>query len=223
MVRKVSGARRVSVTEVRELLKQPFIRDEAMTKSSLCDVYLLSDGRVLLYYGEGNPGTLYPSRAALEELDRQLAALAEKHPIDLTETLLPPVADFLRDVGTFAEKLGAALRIPNEALDRTQESLDAVDKGFWRLAAAKRMMPEVVTPLVAYVGEVMRIACSGRWAPRDRTNEPMVIAPDGHPFQPFAIVIGELERGRRGSLRGAVSGTVHAHRLSGPQKGRAGT
>jgi hypothetical protein len=125
--------------------------------------------------GDGEKATLYPSRAALEEVSRQGAAEVAKGPIDLTRTLLPPIADFLRGVEGHAKSVGNVLRIPDEALDFTDASLDAVDAALKRIRpAAKRMTPEVVTPLVAYVGEVMLRVCGGRWTPGPTTRKKSV-------------------------------------------------
>jgi len=207
---KVPGFRSVSAREVRELLKQPSTRDETL---STMEARVFADGRVLLLPGEGK-GALYPSRESLQELNRRSEELMAKGPVDLTLELLPPQGEFLRDIDAHATRLGAALRVPAEALDRTEPSLDAVDKGVWRLAQAKRMTPGVITPLVAYVGEVMRLACDGRWMTIPGNNEPMVTARDGRLYQPFAIVLIEVERGRGGSLRGAVAGALRSRFLS---------
>ncbi len=176
---------------------------------------MFEDGRVLLLIGD--QGVLYPSRESLEDLNRQFEELMRKGSVDLTYELLPPIDDFIRDVDAHAARLSAVLRSPPEALDRTEPSLEAVDKAVWRLPQAKRMTPDpdLITPLVAYVGEVMRLACDGRWIARPGSNEPMVAGPQGRIYQPFAIVIVEVERGRRGSLRGAVAGTLRSHLLGG--------
>ena len=82
---------------------------------------------------------------------------------DPAKELLPPLDDFLRDVDKLASSLGKVLHIPEGALDRSVESLDAVHKAVGRVRIAKRMTPEVFTPLTAYLGEVMRLVCDGRW------------------------------------------------------------
>jgi hypothetical protein len=82
---------------------------------------------------------------------------------DPAKELLPPLDEFLRDVEKHAKGLGKVLRIPDEALDRSVESLDLVDKAVGHVRIAKRMTPEVFTPLTAYLGEVMRLVCDGRW------------------------------------------------------------
>lgn len=307
MARKYPGVRGVSAKQVRELCKLPWVRDDALS-SRLSEARVLPDGRVLLFIAEGERGTLFPSRETLAEVRRVGEELAAKGPVDLTRTLLPPIADFLRDVKAHAGALAARLGLPDEALDRSLDSLNAVDKKVWRIARAKRTTPELVTPLTAYIGEVMLPICGGRWtkpppkpnqagethivipdsvtiiidtaelpawqaawrdgeaaikaaadkaaaeaaaqgassaqvhaargaALRDAwqehaarvpapvqqqevaepasepSNEPMIRAHNGCLVQPFAIVVHELEHGGRGSLRGAVGGSLAAHRL----------
>src|SRR5262249_55011405 len=148
--------------EVPALMALPSRRDEALSKRTGHEVWLLDDGRVLMLRRDGK-GLLWTSRAPLEEFNRKVEELVAKGPVDPTRELLAPIDDFLRDVDAHVASLGERLRVPQEALDRTEASLDAVDKGIWRMAQAKRMKPEVITPLVAYVGEVMRLACNGRW------------------------------------------------------------
>ncbi len=84
-------------------------------------------------------------------------------PSIITHTLLPPIADFLRDVEAHAKSLGPRLEIPADVLDGTPESLDAVDKALKKIPWAKRQVPDLVTPLVAYLGEVMRKGSGGQW------------------------------------------------------------
>jgi hypothetical protein len=178
-LRRIPGVRGVSVKEARALSQLSWVRAEALS-TRLSEARVLPDGRVLLYLGEGERGTLFPSRAALEEVRRAGEELvANGNTIDLTRTLLPPVADFLRDVEAHAESLGARLRVPDEALDRTEASLDAVDNALRRMRKAKQMTPEIVTPLVAYVGQVMLRPCEGRWttAPTTRKEREPVYDP----------------------------------------------
>jgi hypothetical protein len=208
--RRVPGGRLLSKKETRELLKLPWVLDEALsTRGS--EARVLPDGRVLLCLrslGDKDNGTLYPSREALAELQRRGAEEVAKGPVDLTRTLLPPVDDFLRDVEVHAKSLGEKVRVPDEALDRTPASLDAVDAALRKMSKAKRMTPEVVTPLVAYVGFVMLLGCDGRWTKSpgpSNENEPMIKARDGRILQPFAIVVLPMvEPSRRIPLRAAV-------------------
>jgi hypothetical protein len=295
MARKVPGNRRASVKEVRELSKLPWVRDDALSDETF-QARVLPDGRVLLFLFDGQPGTLYPSREALAEVQRECAEMP-KGPIDPAVTCLPPLEEFLRDVEAHARRLGGQIGVADEVLDFSEKSLEAVDKRVWRIPLAKRETRELVTPLVAYVGEVMRRASDGRWSrgpttqktqvpvfepseaaayaayqatfqarvtealaqgdsPREaerkakaylnpsnpgfifppprpiryevveeritgHENEPVVIAHNGNMLQPLALVVGEFfEGGRRGSLAGAVSGTLGAQ--VGPTRGQPG-
>jgi hypothetical protein len=83
--------------------------------------------------------------------------------VDHTLLLLPPIDAFLRDVEAHARSLGPRIKVAGDALDGTVASLDAVDKALKRIPWAKRQVPDLVTPLVAYVGEVMRRASGGKW------------------------------------------------------------
>jgi hypothetical protein len=129
---------------------------------------VLPDGRVLLFVGEGERAPLYPSRESLAEMQRQCEAMP-KGPVDPTLTLLPPIDDFLRDVEAHAKSLGPRLHILDDALDGSVASLDAVDKALKRIPLAERPVADLVTPLVAYVGEVLRRASGGRWIKRPPT------------------------------------------------------
>ena len=161
---KVPGARTLTVKETRELLKLPWVRDEALSYHAY-EARVLPDGRVLLYWGEGQGGNLYPSRESLAKMRREGEEELAKVRAGITpaHTLLPPIDDFLRDVEAHAKSLGPRLRIPDEVLDGTPESLDAVDKALKRIPWAKRQVPDLVTPLVAYLGEVIRKGTGGQW------------------------------------------------------------
>ena len=158
---KIPGFRQASPKEARELSKLPWVRDDELSSHAF-EARVLPDGRVLLWLADGERAPLYPSREALAEVVREAKAMP-KGPIDYTLTLLPPIDDFLPDVEAHAKSLGPRLRIPDEALDGTVASLEAVDKALKRIPWAKRQMPDLVTPLVAYVGEVLRRASRGRW------------------------------------------------------------
>jgi len=165
------GIRRVSAKEVRELSKLAWVPDETLS-TYISEARVLPDGRVLyvsLLVGT-KTGSLFPSRAPAEEMKRRLeetrrqmveqAAGRTPHP---AVTLLPPIDDFLRDVEAHARSLGPRLRIPDEALDGTVVSLGAVDRALKRIPRADRPVADLVTPLVAYIGEVLRRATGGRW------------------------------------------------------------
>jgi len=160
--RKIPGVHNVRVKEVRELLKLAWVRDEALS-DRWNDARVLPDGRVLRYSGEHISSTIFPTREAYAEFKRECDEMMAKGPVDPTLELLGPIDDFLRDVEAHAKSLGARLRIPSEVLDGSEASLDAVDSALKRVRRDKRLTPEIITPLVAYVGEVMLPVCHGRW------------------------------------------------------------
>jgi hypothetical protein len=210
---KIPGVRQVPIREARELVKSA-VRDEELSAGSKSDARLLPDGRVLLYHGEHERGVLYPSRDALKEMNRQCAEMMAKSKeqrakgvVDPAQELLPPVADFIRDVEAHAQTLGRRIGVADEALDGTPESLDAVDKALKKIPWAKRQVPDLVTPLVAYLGEVIRKATGGTWSTstaRGHENEPMITTRGGNLVQPFASVfLPMVEPSQRIPLRSA--------------------
>jgi hypothetical protein len=186
--------------ETRELSQLAWVPDEALsTRGS--EARVLPDGRVLLILRGHGSGTLYPSREPLAKMQREIAQEIARGPVDPCLTLLPPIDDFLRDVEAHAKSLGPRLRIPDDVLDGTPESLDAVDKALKRIPWAKRQVPDLVTPLVAYLGEVMRRGSDGRWS-KGHEDEPVITASGGRLFQPFASVfLPMVEPSRRIPLR----------------------
>jgi hypothetical protein len=160
---KVQGVRRATAKEIRELSKLPWTRPELPSLPKGKDVRILPDGRVLELWAD-KVGVLFTSLQVFEEIE-QIA----KGPVDLTLTLLPPSEEFIRDVEAHAASLAERLRIPPEALDRSVDSLHAVDAKLKRMRRAKRLTPEIVTPLVAYVGMVMLGPCGGHWIPTPKT------------------------------------------------------
>jgi hypothetical protein len=157
------GLQRVSGKELREYLKLPV--DQELSRLGRAEVRILPDGRVLHKLVSDRRGTTWPSREAYAEWWRNAEEEAAKarsapHP---AVALLPPIDDFLRDVEAHARSLGPRLRIPDEALDGSVASLGAVDKALKRIPRAERPVADLVTPLVAYVGEVLRRASGGRW------------------------------------------------------------
>jgi hypothetical protein len=218
----IPEVRRPSKKEIRELLKLAWVADDALsTRNSQARV--LPDGRVLLYVQDDGSGMLYPSRAAAEEMKRDYDETERKtieqfrtgfH--DPCRTLLPPVADFLRDVEAHAKSLGPRIGVADAVLDFTPASLDAVDKALKKIPWAKRQVPDLVTPLVAYVGEVMRKASGGRWtkAPTTRKRRVEVFDPaEMDAWWPAAVLAekaaaekaGAEARARRASKRDVAS------------------
>jgi hypothetical protein len=200
-----SGIRRVSGEEFRELSSLA-VRDEALSTDTF-EARILPDGRVLhAFLFTRNRGNLYPSREAFAEMLRQCAEMP-KGPIDHCLTLLPPIDDFLRDVEAHAKSLGPRLRIPDDVLDGTPASLDAVDKALKRIPWAKRQVPDLVTPLVAYLGEVMRKSTGGQWS--KAPSQPPPQRPDP---AAVALVQAAVADAEKAATEGATPAQIEAFR-----------
>jgi hypothetical protein len=198
---------KIPAKELREYLKLPV--DHDLSRGTGGEVRVLPDGRVLWKLVAVRLARMWPSREAFIEWWRVANEEAAKGPVDMTLTLLPPVADFIRDVEAHAKSLGPRIGVADEALDLTPESLDAIDKALKKIPWAKRQVPDLVTPLVAYVGEVMRKGSGGRWTASSKSpgheNEPFVVGSDGRRCQPYAVVfLPMVEPSRRIPLRSAV-------------------
>ncbi len=196
--RKIPGARRVSKKELRELSKLPWTLDEALSDDTW-EARVLPDGGALHVLRLDGLCNLYPSREALAQLVRETREMeaevrAGGGRFDPAKELLPPLDDFLRDVDTHAQSLGKVLRIPDEALDRSVESLDLVDRALLRVKIAKRMTPEVFTPVTAYVGEVMRLVCDGRWGKMPVTRKQSFPVFDPADYEPYIAAKGAATR-----------------------------
>jgi hypothetical protein len=180
------------------------------------EVRLLPDGRVL-WSLSAKIVRAWPSREAFLENRRRNDEMVARGPID-SRTLLPPIDAFLRDVEAHAAALGPRLGIPDATLDGTVASLEAVDKALRRIPRPERAVADLVTPLVAYVGEVYRRASGGRWMkppptytwqgveyPTKALNEPRILASNGQGFQPFGdVFIPMIEPSKRGPLHSTV-------------------
>jgi hypothetical protein len=209
---KIPGFRTTSVKEARELAKLPFAADAGLANVVGGEVRLLQDGRVFLYT-EGDRGVIYPSREALEKVVCEAEAEAAKGPFDPAKELLPPLDDFLRDVEKHAQSLGKVLRLPDEVLDRSVESLGAVHKAVVRIKRDKRFTPEVFTPLTAYVGEVMRLLCDGRWGKLPATIKKSMPTFDMAAWHAFALA-EQAARRAEGEVAEKAYADAKAKRMS---------
>lgn len=224
---KIPGVRNVTMAQARKLLKLPWVADEAL--STFSPAHVLADGRVLLYMPGDMIGSLYPSREVAEEMNRRYAETERKaaeqtaagYPDPCLE-LLPPIDDFIRDVDAHAESVGKALKVKGGPLDRSVASLDAVDKALVRIPRAKRPVPEIVTPLTAYVGELMRKASGGRWSKLPPTGEQVHIYDPAdilaalaakRKMQPIAVAAGD-KAAAEAKARGASAPDVEAARVA---------
>jgi hypothetical protein len=200
------------------------------------EIYRLTDGRVVhISYSNAR---LYESS---EEYRQVLASVEEaamrkpRHPLG---TRFPSGGGFIDAVGQLAQELAAKLQLSAEALNGSVDSLEHVDQAARRLGGHNFLDdPTILTPIVAYIGEVMREATDGHWEVRiwdfrggedtDRW-EPVIVGADGREHHPFGIFKALLERGSvwarvEFDLGGFGRGAPHARRAQSPATGALGT
>ena len=195
---------RIPAKELREYLKLPV--DKALSRRG-DEVRILPDGRVLWIIPASRIARTWPSREAYQKTQREFAEYAAKVSVDPCLTLLPPIDDFLRDVEAHAKSLGPRLRIPDDVLDGTPESLDAVDRALKRIPWAKRQVPDLVTPLVAYLGEVMRRGSGGQWSKAPSSPPPQLPDPAA-----VALVQAAVADAEKVATEGATPAQIEAFR-----------
>ncbi len=147
---RIPGLRNASAKEVRELSKLPWTHDEALSVDG-SPGRILSDGRVLVFFEtqwERHALPIARSRRRNERrwTRRGRAGQEPEGVPSIPARSSSPIDDFLRDVEAHAKSLGPRLRMPDEVLDGTQSSLDAVDKALKRIPWVKRPVPDLLTP-----------------------------------------------------------------------------
>jgi len=208
-------SRSLTAKQVQELLKKPgWAPDPELSSGGSSPAYKHSDGRILVVFENGK-GKLGESREALLKL---ITAVGQQKPVHLLSGRLPQGKEFVTEVPKLIDQLAMNLGIPRNELDKSEGSLDIVDKAIKRIGRRKSMKPEVFAPLVAYVGEVIRQAVGGEWELRlaadGETWEPWIVRQNSRDHPPFAIVFRELyEGGKSASIRGAVHGQIRSHLL----------
>ncbi len=222
--RKSMKPQRLGAKEVESLRREyTAVPDVNLTNIGSGDAYLLSDGRVLFVFEDGK-GILYPSREQVTLLLNSVEKMANEPPEHPVQKLLPQGRDFIGQVQALVEELASVLNMPPSLLDKSEESLDLLEQGIGKFGSRAFLNRERLPMLVAYVGEVIREKQGGQWQMFEEPNtarwEPIIVDLQGRVYQPFALVYQELQRGRRGSIRGATNGVLRSHLLSGrPEDG----
>jgi hypothetical protein len=212
--KKQPKSRGLSRAAVRRLLSETSAtEDRELSESVGWKHYTLPNGSELVVRPDGG-GRLWEKRDELVELLKEVRELKPHH---FLTGLLPQGQGFMDSVPGLLDTLPQILRTDPAKLDKSQESLDIVDKAMRRLGYARVLEPKVIAPLIAYVGEVVRAATNGSWEMRlgsdGKTWEPWVVDPRGEEYGTFFFVGEIINTGRLISLRGHVEGQLGAARL----------
>jgi hypothetical protein len=175
----------------------------------MCIAYTLAGGESLLVFETGK-GLLYPNRDELAKTHRVRVEKAKRQFLK-SEPILPEAEHFVERVPEFLAALPALIGIPSPLLDKSESSLDVIDRAIRKTGAARMLEPEVFSALTAYLGEVIRELTRGSWATargRDGEAVPHVVDERGHCYLPSRFYKELLEYDRRASIRAFVAGIV---------------
>jgi hypothetical protein len=165
------------------------------------EVVRLNDGRVVwVSYGSAN---VFASAKEYRDL---LACVETNTNAKWQHSLGTGFSDgqaFINAVPQLVEKLPAGLSVKAYALNGSLESLQEIDRAAGRLGGPACLDdPEILAPIVAYVGEIMRKATGGRWAVRpwrgpneEDTWHPVIVGANGREYPTFVIFKELLESG----------------------------
>jgi hypothetical protein len=167
------------------------------------EIVRLNDGRVLsISYGSAN---IY---ASADDFLRLLASVEERsrrrptHPLG---TEFPSGQGLIAAVPRLVQALPTKLHLTAQLLTGSVDSLQHIDDANRRLGGPECLDdPTILTPIVAYVGEVIRRATRGGWEIRpwdfpgadacDRW-QPVIVGGNGEVYPTFAIFKELLESG----------------------------
>jgi hypothetical protein len=201
LVREIGGRPDHELAAEYERIVAPLARPDE-------EVVRLNNGRVVwISYGSAN---IYASaddyRALLASVEEHSHAKWQ-HPLG---TGFSDGQAFIEAVPQLVQQLPAKLRLRASGLNRSLESLDHIDRAAAQFGGPECLDdPAILTPIVAYVGEVMREATGGRWEVRpsqgpggEESWHPIIVGANGQEYPTFVIFKELLECG---SIRARIS------------------
>jgi hypothetical protein len=176
-------------------------------------VHLLVDGGAVVLLPDGS-GRLWTSRDDLFRRVRQATDAIETGTDEMAQ-LTPLDESFAAQVPELIARLRDLLSLDAEVLNLTEKSLAVVDKVIRKAGVERVLTPDLFPSLVAYVGEVIRVAIAGTWEVRydhsRRCWEPFVLFPDGSEYAALGIYDEIQENGRRVSLEAVAHVAISRH------------
>ena len=124
--------------------------------------------------------------------------------------LIPEAAQFIKAVPVLIHRLPAQLNIDPAKLDGTDASLKEIDVAIGRMDPELLQEQELFSPLIAYLGEVLRAATDGYWQMKFEHGDwtPLIIGKSGTIYAPTRFYKELIELGRYASVRAFVHGTL---------------
>jgi hypothetical protein len=156
---------KLTASEVRALLASPDWQEDAeLTRRACRPIYRSTDGQGLMLLPTTRPkgGLLFASHRELRSWIDDVDSSEREGPVS-PATLLGLDRTFIDRVPEHVERLATVLKRPQFQCDYSVASLERIDRALTRLAYGSLVDPEVVLPLWAYLGELIRRHAGGQW------------------------------------------------------------
>lgn len=192
---------------------EPFnIDNAALPWVPLSQIWQLKDGSILVFDKSDSEGQLFPDVESFKSELRR-AVTGAKAAANRLNHVVNDSCHLVRHLSSAQATIAANLPVESSGLDFSMDSLVRIDKELGQVDPETLNHHGLVSALIAYVGEVMRRACDGKWSIQKsgRRTRPLVVGRDGRMHDPGIIVLDEcLERTiDNRSLRGAVDGELN--------------
>jgi hypothetical protein len=215
--KKLRGAKKIQdiLCEPGWSISHEFTSEAKAVLDIVKEIHTNSDGRVLeVFDPETQAGNLY---ASIEEwasrLDQYIHISNNPHPIHILHGKLIQGQAFIDEVPSLIQRLSGEFKINVSELNRSEASLELIDKGVRKKGRKKCLNAEIFPALVAYTGEVIRQAVQGRWEVRPTDDpevwEPWIINDNGKTYPPFITVYDELYDAPQCCISAAISALIH--------------
>lgn len=204
----------LSKNAVAVLLKDPLWQYNSQLSQKMIphSVYTHPTRGVLNVFSDDGRGRLYKSHSDFEQ-HLQINDMIRQQPraYHILDGLLPHGEAFLTHVEALIEHFRQTLKLSPELLDKSIASLEHVDKAIRKYGKRKTLESPAFAGLIAYVGEVVRTATSGRWEMRlsdqdGKTWESWIVGANERYFIFWSAVYDELAEPGPFSIYGAIGG-----------------
>jgi hypothetical protein len=206
----------LSARQAKELLeKRDYTIAGPMSPNSTIQVLLLPNGAAVLML-PGRP-RYFESATEFWQARAEAEQLAGGGPTHIASAL-PYGREFVKHVDALVQRLSSVVPVKQTALDRSDVSLRALDRAIRKLDWELLLTGEVLGPVVAYLGEVIRTRTGGAWEMRlgtdGKTWEPWIVDAEAREYAPFMFAKELHEYGPKASALAFVGGTIGSFGLA---------
>ncbi|MCY7272807.1 MAG: hypothetical protein LH702_03405 [Phormidesmis sp. CAN_BIN44] len=178
--------------------------------------YQCADGKILAVSGDGT-GNLYSSADDWQTELNELIELDKLEPVHILYNQISSQERFIQEVPYLISKLAEELNIDPSELDKNLESLFIIDQ----IIESKNRQDyiddndkKILGSLIAYVGEVVRVAVNGEWMIKQENRsgwEPVIVSPSGKTSSFCIMVFDELYEAEESSFHDLASMLIDSY------------